>query len=177
MLATQLLEQQHREVEALFSKLEKKAGQPDAAQALLDELANALAGHMTIEQELLYPNFENLAHDQIFEAYEEHALAEIALKRLLASDPHTEAFKARITALKELIQHHVKEEESDLFPTLEDQLDEKQLETLGQRMQERFDEVVASGYAAALPQGVGKTSADLSKKLIKSAREKRKRAA
>ena len=66
----------------------------------------------------------------------------------------------RITALKELIQHHVKEEESVLFPTLEDQLDEKQLETLGQRMQERFEEVVASGYAAALPQGVGKTSAD-----------------
>jgi hemerythrin superfamily protein len=177
MLATQLLEQQHREVEALFSKLEKKAGQPDGVQELLEELANSLAAHMTIEQELLYPTVENLAHDLIFESYEEHALAEIALKRLLASDPRTEAFKARVTALKELIQHHVKEEESELFPTLEDQLDEKQLESLGQRMQERFEEVVAIGYASALPQGVGKTSADLSKKLIKSAREKRKRAA
>lgn len=177
MLATQLLEQQHREVEALFSKLEKKAKNPDEAQELLEQLASSLAAHMTIEQELLYPNVENLAHDQIFEAYEEHALAEIALKRLLASDPRTEAFKARITACKELIQHHVKEEESELFPTLEDQLDEKQLESLGQRMQERFEEVMSGGYESVLPPGVGKTSADLSKKLIKSAREKRRRAA
>jgi len=132
---------------------------------------------MTIEQELLYPNVENLAHDTIFESYEEHALAEIALRRLLLSNPRTEAFKARITALKELIQHHVKEEESELFSTLEHQLDEKELESLDQRMKERFDEVVAAGYAAVLPEGVGKTSADLSKKLIKAAREKRRRAA
>jgi len=177
MLATQLLEQQHRDVEALFSRLEKKLGDTDAVADLLTELANALAAHMTIEQELLYPNVENLAHDMIFESYEEHALAEIALKRLLASDPRTEAFKARVTALKELIQHHVKEEETELFPTLEDQLDEKQLTSLGERMRDRFDEILATGHEAVLPQGIGKTSADLSKKLIKSAREKRKRAA
>ena len=177
MSATPLLEQQHREVEALFSKLEKKAGRSEDVSDLLDELANNLAGHMTIEQELLYPNVENLAHDQIFEAYEEHALAEIALKRLLASDPRTEAFKARVVALKELVLHHVKEEEQELFPILEDKLDEKQLETLGQRMQQRFEEVLENGYAAYIPQGVGRTSADLSKKLIKAAREKRKRAA
>jgi len=71
----------------------------------------------------------------------------------------------------------VKEEESELFPTLEDKLDDKQLEALGQRMQERFDEVLENGYASYIPQGVGRTSADLSKELIKTAREKRKRAA
>jgi hemerythrin-like domain-containing protein len=177
MLATQLLEQQHRDVEALFSRLEKQIGDKEACAETLAQLANSLAAHMTIEQELLYPNVENLAHDQIFESYEEHALAEIALKRLLASDPRTEAFKARITALKELIQHHVHEEESELFPALEDHLDDAQLQSLGQRMQDRFEDVVAGGYAAVLPPGIGKTSADLSKKLIKSAREKRKRAA
>lgn len=173
MSATQLLEQQHRDVEVLFSELEQQAGDPEGSLRVLAELANSLAAHMTIEQELLYPHVENLAHDQIFESYEEHALAEIALKRLLASDPRTEAFKARIAALKELIAHHVEEEESELFPVLKEQLGEEQLQSLGERMRERFEEVVAGGYEAVLPQGVGKTSADLSKKLIKTARERR----
>lgn len=177
MLATQLLEQQHREVEALFKQLEKQLGDPKAIAQTLEQLANALAGHMTIEQELLYPTVENIAHDLIFESYEEHALAEIALKRLLASNPRTEAFKARVTALKELIQHHVEEEESELFPALEEKLDDAQLKSLGQRMQERFEQVTADGYQTVLPEGVGRTSADMSKKLIKTAREKRRHAA
>lgn len=164
MLATKLLEQQHRKVEAIFSKLEKERSD---AEDLVTELANDLAAHMTIEQEIFYPAIKDVDRQHVFESYEEHALAEVALKRLLAADPESEEFKARVVALKELIQHHVKEEEEELFPEVEKALDEAQLKELGTQMKTRFEQVVKSGYESAVPRGFAKTSSDVSKKALK----------
>lgn len=167
MEATQLLSKQHRKVEGLFRKLERK--NPDA-QTLVPELANDLAAHMAIEQELFYPAVREVDESLVLESYEEHALAEVALKRLLATDPQDEAFKARVTALKELIMHHVKEEEEDLFPKVQKKLGDDRLKELGKQMRARFDEVVEAGFESALPKGFGKTSSDLSKREWKHAR-------
>ena len=166
MEATQLLSKQHRKVESLFRKLERK--NPDA-ETLLTDLANDLAAHMAIEQEIFYPAVRNVDESLLLESYEEHALAEVALKRLLATDPQDDAFKARVTALKELIQHHVKEEEEELFPQVQKKLDEESLNELGKRMRKRFDEVVEAGFEAAVPRGFAKTSSDLSKRQFNSA--------
>ncbi|MDB4985961.1 MAG: hypothetical protein JWN04_1139, partial [Myxococcaceae bacterium] len=90
MKATTLLEQQHKKVKSLFKKLESKsllkklAGGTDHA-ALVGELANDLIAHMAIEHELFYPAVQAIDHDLIGESIEEHALAEIALKRLMQS--------------------------------------------------------------------------------------------
>jgi hemerythrin-like domain-containing protein len=160
MNAIELLESQHREVEALFEKIEKaKSGRPK----LLIELANSLAAHMAIEQDIFYPAVKEVDSDLVNESYEEHSLAEVALKRLLATEPDDEAFDARVTALKELIEHHVEEEEKELFPSVEKVLEAKTLEKLGAVMEPRFDEVLKSGFEAAVPKGMSKTSADVSK--------------
>jgi iron-sulfur cluster repair protein YtfE (RIC family) len=164
MLATKMLSQQHRKVEAIFEKLEK--GSSDV-EDLLTELANDLAAHMTIEQEIFYPAIKDIDRKQVFESYEEHALAEVALKRLLAADPESDEFKARVVALKELIQHHVKEEEEELFPEVENALDEDRLKELGTQMKARFEQVVKAGYESAVPRGFAKTSSDVSKKVLK----------
>jgi hemerythrin-like domain-containing protein len=165
MNAIELLESQHREVEALFEKLEKgKAGRPK----LLIQLANSLA-HMAIEQDIFYPAVKEVDSDLVNESYEEHSLAEVALKRLLATEPDDEAFDARVTALKELIEHHVEEEEQELFPSVAKVLEAKTLEKLGQVMKPRFDEVEQSGFEAAVPKGMSKTSADVSKSKARSA--------
>jgi iron-sulfur cluster repair protein YtfE (RIC family) len=164
MLATKLLEKQHRKVEGIFSKLEDGSSK---AEELVTELANDLAAHMTIEQEIFYPAIQNIDRDMVFESYEEHALAEFALKRLLAADTESDEFKARVTALKELIEHHVKEEEEELFPKVEKALDEDKLKELGTQMQEQFDRVVKAGFEAAVPRGFAKTSSDVSKKVLK----------
>lgn len=149
---------------AIFKKLED--GTSDA-ETLVVELANKLAAHMTIEQELFYPAIQSVDREMIFESFEEHALAEIALKRLLAADTEAEEFKARVTALKELIEHHVKEEEKELFPKVEKALDEEKLAELGAQMRERFEEVAGAGYDAAVPRGFAKTSSDVSKKVLR----------
>jgi hemerythrin-like domain-containing protein len=163
MNATSLLKSQHRKVEALFKKLESGRSDP---QPVLEELADSLAAHMAIEQEIFYPAIRQVDSEMVNESYEEHSLAEVALKRLRATDPEDEAFHARVTALKELIEHHVEEEEQELFPEVEKALEELTLSNLGKTMKKRFDEVVEAGFESAVPRGMAKTSADISKRKV-----------
>jgi len=163
MKATTLLQRQHRKVKTLFKKLEKGGA---GARTLLDELSNDLAAHMAIEQEILYPAVEKVDPKLVLEALEEHALAEIALKRLRATDPKSPSWKARVIAASELIEHHVEEEEEELFPKVEKKLGEEKLEELGAQMKTRFEEVVQAGFDAVVPEGCESTSADDAKKFL-----------
>ncbi|MEY2929364.1 MAG: hypothetical protein RL033_113 [Pseudomonadota bacterium] len=169
MKATALLESQHRKVEALFKKLEGGRSDP---RATLEELANSLAAHMAIEQDIFYPAIKEIDADVVNESYEEHAVAELTLKRLLMTDPEEEAFMARVTTLKELIEHHVEEEEQELFPAVEKKIEEEVLAQLGKEMKARFDEVFAAGFAEAVPKGMAKTSSDVSKKELSKRKTK-----
>jgi hemerythrin superfamily protein len=157
MKATTLLQRQHRKVETLFKKLEKGGA---GAHALLDELANDLAAHMAIEQEIFYPAVQKVDPKIVLESLEEHALGEIAIKRLKAIDPKSPSWKARVIAARELIHHHVEEEEEELFPKVEKKIGEEKLLELGAQMKERFDEVVQEGFDAVVPEGCEVTSAD-----------------
>lgn len=156
-----LLIRQHREVKAIFKKLED--GKSDPAP-LVEALVNNLAAHMAIEQDIYYPAVKELKEDLVMESYEEHSLAELGLKRLLATSPNDDAFDARVTACKELIEHHVEEEEDELFPAVDRKMAKEDLNELAKRMKARFDEVLAAGFAAAVPKTMNKTSADVSKR-------------
>ena len=161
MQATALLEKQHRKVESIFKKLESAKSSPTP---LLEELANDLAAHMAIEQELFYPAIQGVDPDMVAESFEEHAIAELALKRLLATSPESEQWKARVTTLKELISHHVEEEEKELFPKVKKRLEADYLTDLGKQMKKRFDEVVENGFENTVPPGFDETSADASRR-------------
>ncbi|HKP56907.1 MAG TPA: hemerythrin domain-containing protein [Polyangiales bacterium] len=174
MLATRLLEKQHRKVEAIFAKLEKRSGD---VEELLTELSNDLAAHMAIEQEIFYPAIQRIDHSLVLESYEEHAIAEVALKRLLSADTETDEFIARVVTLKELIEHHVKEEEEELFPKVKKALDEDRLGELGAQMQKQFERVVKAGFESVVPRGYARTSSDVSKKALKKPQGGRKKAA
>jgi hemerythrin superfamily protein len=147
MKATSLLEQQHRKIEAIFKRLEE--GRSDAAP-LVTELANDLTAHMVIEERLFYPAAREVKAGLVLEGLEEHAIARFALKRLLAVHPEDETFQAKVTALKEIIAHHVKEEEEELFPKVEKAMEKARLDDLGAEMKVKFDEVVEEGYEAVL---------------------------
>jgi predicted DNA-binding protein len=157
MKATDLLSRQHKQVRALLRKL--TSGRSEVGP-VLDEVSDALAAHMAIEQELFYPAVREVDDEMVLESFEEHALAEIALKRLRATEPGSEAFRPRATALQELIEHHVEEEEETLLPEVEKKLDEEQLVELGLQMKERYDEVLQLGFENAVPKSPSQTSAD-----------------
>ena len=156
MKATALLKKQHRKVEGMFATLEKRKGDPSA---ILAQLANDLAAHMTIEQTIFYPAVRKLDAEMVSESYEEHAIAELALKRLLDTAPDDETFVAKVTALKELVLHHVEEEEKELFPAVENEVDNESLEALGTQLLRAFEAATTQGYASLLPEGFA-TSAD-----------------
>ena len=157
MKATDLLEKQHRNVEAIFKQLE--AGKTDPTP-LLEQLSDALAAHMAIEQDIFYPAVRAIDEDLVMEAFEEHSIAELGLKRLLATDPEDPSFAARVTTCKELIEHHVEEEEEELFPKVEKKLGAAKLEEMGAVMKARFDAIEAAGFRSAVPNGFDKTSSD-----------------
>lgn len=157
MKATQLLQKQHREVEAIFKAIKSGKGEP---MVLLEKLADALVAHMAIEQHLFYPSVKKIDEDLVYESFEEHAVAELALKRALACDPLDPTFKAKVTVLEELIKHHVKEEETELFPKVEKALGTASLERLGAEMETMFAEASEEGYEATLTKLYPKTSVD-----------------
>jgi len=162
MIVTELLKKQHRKVEKLFAALEKGKGDK---QAQLDELANDLAAHMAIEHEIVYPAANAVDSDLISEAFEEHAVAELALKRLLATDLESDEFTARVVVLKELIQHHVEEEEETLFPKMEKKLGAERLREMGTEAMARFVAVQEAGPMTLVPKTpAAKTSADKGRK-------------
>ncbi len=171
MKATSLLEAQHRTVEALFEKLE--CGQGDRATTLV-ELARNLVAHMVVEQEIFYPAIKQTDEELVNESYEEHALGELALRRLLSTSPAEPTFKARVSALKELIAHHVSEEEEELFPQVEESVADETLTQLTKQMKARFDEVYETGFDVT-PKSTLRTSADVARKaLAKQATKKDK---
>ena len=147
--ATRLLEEQHTEVKALFAQLEKGVANP---RPLMTKLADSLAAHMVIEQEIFYPAVMGASPDLVRESYEEHAIARFALKRLMATRPDDPSFKARVTALRELIEHHVGEEEDDLFPKAERALGD-QSPKVHAHMKALFDEKVRLGFAKLVGKG------------------------
>jgi len=157
MKATKLLKEQHEKVKTALEHLESGRGN---ALKTLGEVANDLAAHMAIEQQIFYPTVRAIKPELIDESYEEHSVAELALKRLLRTEAGDPAFKARVTVLKELIGHHVEEEENELFPVVERALDSAQLEALGSTMSALFTQAQAQGFAALVPEGFARTSAD-----------------
>ena len=132
----QLLKKQHREVEALFKKIEKIRS-AEQRRALMLELASNLKLHMKIEEEIFYPAVQQLpakkAEDMTLEAYEEHAVVKLVLAGLPGVDPEDERFDAKMTVLSELIEHHVEEEEDEMFVTAK-KLGAAELNALGSRM-------------------------------------------
>lgn len=161
MKATTLLERQHRKVEAILKKLE--SGRGDTTE-LLRELADDLAAHMAIEQDIFYPVVRRIDEDLVAESFEEHAIAELALKRLLSVSPTSPSFRARVKALKELVQDHIEEEEESLFPEVEKKMDADELDTLGKRMKVAFERAVEQGMEALVPKSMATTSADVANK-------------
>jgi iron-sulfur cluster repair protein YtfE (RIC family) len=141
-----LLSSQHREVEALFAELEKaESGKKD----IVTTLAQKLLAHMFVEQTIVYPAFANANEDSVHEGYEEHELARFALARVLGTRSNDATFDAKIKALRELIEHHVKEEENSMFPKAR-ALGEARLVAIGREAKESFDRIVSSRPATLL---------------------------
>jgi hemerythrin superfamily protein len=150
MKATDLLEEQHRDVAKLFTALEG-ADAPARKREIFEELASSLVAHDAIERELFYPACEKAMGmtDLLGESLVEHGVIEFSLYEAdQARGKKDFAFKVKV--LKEMVEHHVDEEEGDFFPRVEKALGDESLEELGRRMEQRFEAARESDFRAPL---------------------------
>jgi hemerythrin superfamily protein len=143
--AIDMLEGQHREVEDLFAKLEK-ADRGERKQKLFTLIADKLAVHASIEEEAFYPAVKaKRTEDILLESLEEHLGIKRVLSDLIDLDASDETFDAKAKVLQEQVEHHVEEEEGDLFPKVKKIFDEETLVAIAQQMAELQEELLAKG--------------------------------
>jgi hemerythrin superfamily protein len=141
MEATKLLKQQHGEVKQLFKQFEDE-DTPEAQRLIFEQLADNLAAHSEIEEKIFYPAvYVGELKDGLKEAVEEHLAVKRVIADLLEIQPDDENFEAKMTVLQEQVEHHVKEEEGELFPRVQKNFDKSELENLGTEMEQMFQEL------------------------------------
>jgi iron-sulfur cluster repair protein YtfE (RIC family) len=114
---TKLLEADHRQVEELIDRIQKADG--SGRSPLIGELRTALEAHMQLEEEVVYPAMRPVTgQEQVEEAQTEHELARNALAEMLNLAPDEPGFEAALETTKAAIEHHVQDEEGEVFPTL-----------------------------------------------------------
>jgi len=143
--AVDLLIEDHREVEQLFSRFEGLGeGARKRRQQVVDKIIEALSMHAAIEEQVFYPAARGEApetDDDVLESLEEHHIVKWTLSELEGLDPADERFGAKVTVLMESVRHHVEEEEQELFPAVRDALG-------ADRMRELRDELAAAKRSA-----------------------------
>jgi hemerythrin-like domain-containing protein len=136
MDAFKLLQTDHRNVAALFDELERATGK--AKLSVFNQIKTELELHTHIEETIFYPALEKPeeTHDLTLEAYEEHAVVKKLLSELSRARNANDEWEAQAKVLRENVEHHVEEEENELFEKAESVLSEEDIEDLGTRMQE-----------------------------------------
>jgi hemerythrin superfamily protein len=141
MNATDLLKKQHEEVQQLFQEFEQ-AEDEEGKRLAFEQIADALAAHATIEEKLFYPAvYMGDLKDDLQEAVEEHLSVKRVIADLLEMNVEEEEFDAKMIVLKEQVEHHVEEEESELFPKVRRNFESQELEALGAEMEAMFNEL------------------------------------
>jgi len=135
------LKADHKKVKALFDEYEHATARKQ--QEISHTVMHELEIHAALEEQLIYPAIreEIEADDVMNEATEEHHLVHVLLKELKQLDSDDEAFKAKFTVLGELVKHHVKEEEGEMFPKA--QKADIDWEELGAEVAQRKEQLTA----------------------------------
>lgn len=157
MNAIEMLKEQHREVDELFEEFEEAGeGAKKTRERICQRIADALAVHAQLEEQIFYPESKE-ATDEVEDVLRESVEEHLSVKRLLAEiletgleDPQLDA---KLSVLKEQVQHHVEEEEKELFPKVRKALSREELEDLGTRMQSLAEELEAEGEPSKMIPG------------------------
>src|ERR1700734_196226 len=115
-----MLTADHKKVKKLFADFDKlkDAGSDEDKASIVDQICNELKIHTELEEEIFYPAVRKAIEDQdlMDEALVEHAGAKDLIAQLDESSPDDDLYDAKVTVLGEQIDHHVKEEEGEMFP-------------------------------------------------------------
>lgn len=151
MNAIQLLKDDHKKVSALFEQLEPTTERAEKTREdLFGKLKQELDIHAKIEESIFYPAIKQAAEtrDIVMEGFEEHHVIKVLLKELDSMPVGTEQWTAKLKVLKENVEHHVEEEEGEMFPKSKDVLEPQQIDQLGAQMEEMKKQLLGQTASA-----------------------------
>ena len=136
-----MLKQDHKNVKQLFDQFEDtddEQAQTDIAMKAINELKV----HAAIEEEIFYPAVKDTVNDEeiMAEATEEHHVVHFLINELENDNLDHETFHAKFIVLAENVLHHIKEEEGEMMPKIDE--DKTAMERLGAQMAERKEELM-----------------------------------
>lgn len=148
-----LLKEDHTKFKAMLSEIEATTDRAEKTRAqIFAELKGALVAHEAIEEEILYPAIRAKAKgedkDLVLESYAEHHVADLVVAELSELPTTHEMWGAKAKVLQENLEHHIEEEEGELFKTARELLDKDELEQLGDQMASRKRELIAQPATA-----------------------------
>jgi hemerythrin superfamily protein len=138
--AISLLKADHAKVRELLSELAETTPRgASKRKELLSTIEAQLKTHTKIEEDIFYPAFRDAAEKQdekklYYEALEEHHVVDMVLAEIKDADAASEEFAAKAKVLKDLVEHHAEEEESEMFPKAKKLMDRDELMSLGERL-------------------------------------------
>jgi hemerythrin superfamily protein len=143
--AIELLTDDHRKVKRLLDELDSTTERAlKTREELFTRIKRELTVHEVIEEEIFYPALKEhpRAKDIVLEAYEEHHVVDTLMGELSGLPYDDETWGAKFTVMKENIEHHVEEEEGDMFKKARQVFDSAELDQLGEVMSERKAEAM-----------------------------------
>lgn len=147
--AITMLKSDHATVKRLMRELNETGDRAvKQRESLVEQIERALKMHAQLEEEIFYPAFKSAsrgseAEELFYEAAEEHHIVDMVLPALKAANPKSHEFKAKAKVLQDLVEHHIKEEETQMFREARDLFGDEQLRELGDMMQARRDTIEA----------------------------------
>jgi hemerythrin-like domain-containing protein len=151
MDAIALLKVDHDKVKRLLNELETTTERGVKVRAeLFSTIKGDLTLHEIVEEEIFYPALKShpRAKDIVLEGYEEHHVVDTLMAELEGLDVTDETWGAKAKVMKENIEHHIEEEEGDMFRQARQVFDGAELDDLGRRMEERK---VSAGRELGIP--------------------------
>ncbi|WP_314915537.1 hemerythrin domain-containing protein [Pseudomonas helleri] len=140
MNAIDLLKADHEKVKGILSQLSESTDRAVKKRTeLLEKLELEVSIHTQLEEEILYPAYKaaggKAEAEMYYEAKEEHRTVDsLVLPDLKGTDPTSPEFAGRVKVIKELLEHHIEEEETDMFPHAKKILGKAKLDELGDQM-------------------------------------------
>jgi hemerythrin superfamily protein len=153
MDAISLLKADHDKVKKLLSDLESTTERGvKTREELFATIKGELTIHEVVEEEIFYPALKNhpKAKDIVLEAYEEHHVVDLLMGELEALDVSDPTWGAKAIVMKENVEHHIEEEEGEMFAKARQVFDRRELEDLGDRMALRK---LSAGRELGIPVG------------------------
>jgi hemerythrin superfamily protein len=143
----QAIEKDHKEVQSLLKKIKDMGdGKPKQRKEMFETLKMELIPHMKAEESAFYPKLKEKkeAKEDALEAIVEHQVAETVLKELDKMKGDEEMWTPKFSVLKELIEHHIEEEEEKVFKDTQKTMDHDEMETIFKDFQKQKEKIKKS---------------------------------